>query len=70
VGFTWQLVYREIPNTPKAKALTRLLWWEIHEAQTFNAALGYAPLPADVVRRAEGQVRSITSGGQPAFPGA
>jgi len=68
-GFTWQLVYKEIPNKAKAIALTRLLWWEVHEAQKFNADLGYAPLPAGIVKRAEEQILSVTSGAERAFPG-
>jgi phosphate transport system substrate-binding protein len=67
-GFTWQLVYRDIPDRAKATALAQLLWWELHDAQQFNAALGYAPLPLGIVERAEGQVRAITSSGQPVFP--
>lgn len=66
---TWQLVYKEIPEKAKAVALTRLLWWEIHEGQKFNADLGYAPLPIGIVRKAEEQIMAITSGGARAFPG-
>jgi phosphate transport system substrate-binding protein len=38
-GFTYQLVYQHIPDRGKGMALAPLLWWEIHEGQSFNADL-------------------------------
>ena len=69
-GFTWQLAYQNIPDRAKATALTKLFWWELHEAQKYNADLGYAPLPESIVQKAEGKVKAITTGGQPAFSGS
>ena len=68
-GFTWLLVYRDVPERPKAVALTRMMWWATHDAQKFNADLGYAALPEGIVKKGEEKIKSITSGGQPAFPG-
>ena len=37
----------------------------IHDGETFAKGLQYAPLPPDIVKRAEAQINSITSGGKP-----
>ncbi len=67
-GFTWLLVYENMDDKAKALALTRYLWFVTHDAQKFAADLGYAPLPADVVKRAEEMIRSVKSGGTAVFP--
>ncbi len=67
-GFTWLLVYETMTDLAKATALTRLLWWATHEAQAFNADLGYAVLPPQLVSRVEAKIRSINVGGEKAFP--
>ncbi|MGH2377457.1 MAG: phosphate ABC transporter substrate-binding protein PstS [Candidatus Limnocylindria bacterium] len=67
-GFTWLLVYEDIQDRAKALALTRYLWWATHDGQQFASELGYAPLPADVVKRAEGMIQTIRSGGTAVFP--
>jgi phosphate transport system substrate-binding protein len=66
--FTWTLAYAEIANRAKAIAIARYFWWSTHEGQTFAKDLGYAPLPATVVTRAESMIRAITSGGVAALP--
>jgi phosphate transport system substrate-binding protein len=68
-GLTWILAYKEISEKTKAIALTRLLTWAISDGQKANADLGYAPLPDDIVSRAYTMIKSIASGGAPAFPG-
>lgn len=67
-GFTWQLAYQKQTDKAKAAALTRLMWWETHDAQKFTTELGYAPLPNDIVKAAEEKIRSITVDGAKAFP--
>ncbi len=64
-GFTWLLVYKEQKDQAKAIALTRVLWWAIHEGQKFTSDLDYAPLPDGIAKKAEDKVLSITLGGQP-----
>jgi phosphate transport system substrate-binding protein len=64
---TWLLVHENIEDRSKAIALTRLLWWAIHDAQAANAALGYSRLPAAIVTHAEQLIRDIKVGGQPTF---
>lgn len=66
--FTWTLAYTEISNKAKAIAIARYFWWSTHEGQAFAKDLGYAPLPATVVTKAEGMIRSITSGGTAVLP--
>ena len=67
-GFTWQLVYTRQTDKAKAQAVTRLLWWETHDGQKFSSDLGYAPLPNDIVKRAEEKILSMTVDGAKAFP--
>jgi phosphate transport system substrate-binding protein len=67
-GFTWQLAYKNMTDKAKAQALTRLMWWETHDGQKFSSELGYAPLPDDIVKKAEAMILSINVGGQRAFP--
>jgi phosphate transport system substrate-binding protein len=66
--FTWTLAYVEIANKAKALAIARYFWWSTHEGQAFAKDLGYAPLPAGVVTKAEGMIRAITTGGVAALP--
>jgi phosphate transport system substrate-binding protein len=68
-GFTWLLVYKDQREPAKATAVTRMLWWAIHDGQRFNADLGYSPLPDGIVRKAEDKILSITVNGQRAFSG-
>jgi phosphate transport system substrate-binding protein len=68
-GFTWLLAYKSQSDRAKATAVTRMLWWATHDAQKFNSDLGYAPLPDDILQRAEEMINSITIAGQKAFPG-
>ena len=67
-GFTWILVYQDMGDAKKALATTRFLWWALHDGQKFAKDLGFSPLPADVVTKAEAKVISVTSGGKPALP--
>ena len=68
-GFTWILVYKEQSHgdNPEAKAreLTKLLWWMLHEGQKYARPMQYAPLSEKAVARAEALVRSITYNGVP-----
>jgi len=41
------------------------LWWGIHDGESYAKDLQYSPLPAEIVRRAEAKINSITSGGKP-----
>jgi phosphate transport system substrate-binding protein len=62
-SYTYILVYKDQKDAAKGKALVDFLWWGIHEGEGFAKDLQYAPLPADIVKRAEAKINSITSGG-------
>ncbi len=64
-SYTYILVYKEQPDPVKGKALVDFLWWGIHDGEKFTKDLLYAPLPDEVVKRAEAKINSITSGGKP-----
>jgi phosphate transport system substrate-binding protein len=64
-SYTYILAYKDQKDAAKGKALVDFLWWAIHDGEGFAKDLQYAPLPADMVKRAESKINSITSGGKP-----
>jgi phosphate transport system substrate-binding protein len=64
-SYTYVLAYKDQKNADKGKALVDYLWWGIHDGEQFAKDLQYAPLPAEIVKRAEAKINSITSGGKP-----
>jgi phosphate transport system substrate-binding protein len=62
---TYILSYKEQKDPAKGKALVDFLWWGIHDGEQFAKDLQYAPLPAEIVKRAEGKINSITAAGKP-----
>jgi phosphate transport system substrate-binding protein len=65
-GFTWILLYKAQPDAVKGKALVDMLWWAIHDGQSVETSLGYAPLPKALVTSVEKTLMTdITSGGTP-----
>lgn len=68
-SFTYLLVYTEQKDQAKGKALTDFLWWAIHDGQRLAADLSFAPLPNEVVKKAEAKIKSITYQGQPLYAG-
>lgn len=68
-GFTWLVAYKSMNDRAKGLALTRMMWWATHEAQRFNTDLGYAPVPADIVKKSEAFIQQMTVDGKPIFPG-
>lgn len=64
-SYTYILVYKDQKDAAKGKALVDFLWWGIHDGENFAKELQYAPLPTDIVKRAEGKISSISSGGKP-----
>ncbi|MEO8394783.1 MAG: phosphate ABC transporter substrate-binding protein PstS, partial [Chloroflexota bacterium] len=67
-GFTWLLVCPNQTDAAKATALTRMLWWATHDGQSYEAALGYAPLPEVAVQADEAQILKIMVDGKQALP--
>jgi phosphate transport system substrate-binding protein len=64
-SYTYLLVYKDQKDALKGKVLVDFLWWGIHDGEAFAKDLMYAPLPADITKRAEAKINSITSGGKP-----
>ena len=64
-SYTYILVYKEQPDEVKGRALIDFLWWGIHDGESFAKDLQYAPLPAEIVKRAEAKINSITASGKP-----
>src|SRR5215217_2424252 len=62
-SYTYTLVYKDQKDAGKGKALMDFLWWGIHDGEGFAKELQYAPLPADIVKRAEAKISSITANG-------
>lgn len=64
-SYTYILAYQNQKDAAKGRALVDFLWWGIHDGERFAKDLQYAPLPEEIVKRAEAKINSITSGGQP-----
>jgi len=62
-SYTYILLYKNQKDAAKGKALVDFLWWGIHDGETFGKELQYAPLPADVVKKAETKINSVTANG-------
>jgi phosphate transport system substrate-binding protein len=63
-SYTYLLVYKQQKDAAKGKALVDFIWWGIHDGEQFAKPLQYAPLPKEIVTRAEAKINSITAGGQ------
>lgn len=64
-SYTYILAYQDQKDATKGKATVHFLWWGIHDGQKFAKDLQYAPLPDEIVKRAEAKINSIASGGKP-----
>jgi phosphate transport system substrate-binding protein len=62
-SYTYILVYKAQKDAAKGKALVDFLWWGIHDGEGFAKDLQYAPLPADIVKKAEAKINSVTANG-------
>ena len=50
-SFTWLLLYEDAKDKAQSKAMVDFVKWALTDGQAFAAQLGYAPLPADVVKQ-------------------
>jgi phosphate transport system substrate-binding protein len=66
---TWILAYQNMADRAKGLALTRVLWWGIHEGQQDNVALQYATVPPEITAQSEAFIKTISVNGTPVFPG-
>jgi phosphate transport system substrate-binding protein len=58
-AFTWLLVYKNMNDKEKAKALVGFLRWAMTDGQKYATDLFYAPLPKEVVNICEENINSI-----------
>jgi phosphate transport system substrate-binding protein len=63
-SYTYILVSKDQPDAAKGKTLVDFLWWSLHDGTQFARALDYAPLPPEILKRAEAKLNSITAGGK------
>lgn len=59
-GFTYILLNKKQENAERGKALVSFLKWSVHEGQSFARALSYAPLPAELVKRVDDKLATVT----------
>jgi phosphate transport system substrate-binding protein len=64
-SYTYILAYREQRDATRGKALVDFIWWGIHDGEKYAKDLQYAPLPEEVVKKAEAKINSITANGKP-----
>lgn len=64
-SYTYILVYKDQKDAAKGKALVDFLWWGLHDGEKFAKDLNYAPLPDEIIKRAEAKIDSVSSGGKP-----
>lgn len=64
-SYTYILAYQNQKDASKGKALVDFLWWGLHDGEAFTKDLQYAPLPAEIVKRSEAKINSMTSGSKP-----
>lgn len=64
-ALSFMIVPHDVKVRAKGQALGRFLWWGLHDGQRFAAGLDYAPLPPEIVARAEAKVRDLRAEGLP-----
>jgi phosphate transport system substrate-binding protein len=50
-SFTWLLLYEDPKDKAQSKAMVDFVKWALTDGQQYAGQLGYAPLPADVVKQ-------------------
>ena len=63
-SYTYILVYKDQTDAIKGKGVVDFVWWGIHDGELFAKDLQYAPLPVEIVKRAEAKINSITANGK------
>ncbi len=63
-GYTYLLVYKDQTDQAKGKAIADFVWWGIHDGEGYAKDLLYAPLPKEVVGKAEAKVKALNYQGK------
>jgi phosphate transport system substrate-binding protein len=58
-GFTWLLIYKNMKDKTKAKAIVKFLKWAVTDGEKYAKELYYAPLPKEVVKLDEKKIAQI-----------
>ncbi len=59
VSFTWLLLYKKYDDAAKLKALKGFVSWGLTDGQALSEELGYIPLPAAVVEKAQAALGTV-----------
>jgi phosphate transport system substrate-binding protein len=68
-GYSWVLVYVNQKDADRGQALANALWWMAHDGQQYATALSYVPLPDNIVKKDEEQIKKMMCGGSPCYKG-
>jgi phosphate transport system substrate-binding protein len=49
-SFTWILLYERIGDRRRSQQMVQFMRWALKEGQRLTPSLGYAPLPAEIVK--------------------
>ncbi len=60
-GFTWLLIYQNMKDKAKAKAIVNFLKWAVTDGEKYAKELYYAPLPKEVVKLDEKKIAQIST---------
>jgi len=63
-GFTWLLIYKNMHNKQKSKAIVNFLNWAMDHGETYAKDLYYAPLPKAVIKLCKEKIKTITYNGK------
>ena len=61
-SFTWLLLYESAKDKAQAKVMVDFVKWALSDGQKFAGELGYAPLPAEVVKLELAQLAKVKVG--------
>jgi phosphate transport system substrate-binding protein len=67
-AYTYLLVYQDQKDATKGKALVAFLYWALTDGQNEEKAIGYAPLPDEIQKKALDELHQITTGGAAIWP--
>lgn len=67
--FTYALVYQQQTNQAKGSAIVNFVYWIVNSGQAAGSALGYPPLPSNVVQADDTSLASVTYNGTPLLSG-
>jgi phosphate transport system substrate-binding protein len=59
-GFTWLLIYKNMKDKQKAKAIVNFLKWAVTDGEKYAKDLYYAPLPKEVVELDRKKIAQIS----------